>query len=141
MVDTTRAAILKERIREVFKAAHAAGVPRYSIINPWHEMAAVDGSDPFATAVWSMDQVLRKDPLPEPWPTMMLNYAEWYCGAAEREIIAHRRHEQLMNSAGYICSLSASAASMKDFSGSAPAYGKTARWSASGRSTACLLNA
>jgi hypothetical protein len=46
-------------------------------------------TDPFVAAVWNCDQVLRPDHLPDPWPAMFLNDAEWFCREAGLAVAHH----------------------------------------------------
>jgi hypothetical protein len=58
-------------------------------------------TDPFVAAVWNCDQVLRPDHLPDPWPAMFLNDAEWFCREAGLAVIKHRRIMRLRETPRY----------------------------------------
>jgi hypothetical protein len=87
--------LLIARINEVFVTAQKARMWRMSLLSPRGRWA-VDNHDrdPFAGAVWNIDQVLRPDHLPDPWPTMYLNDAERCCQEAEQCLVDHKRSEQ-----------------------------------------------
>jgi hypothetical protein len=84
-LDAWRFALLANRIGELFAIAQAADVPRLSVFDPRSVSAKTGlGTDPFASAVWAMDQALADLP-------GALNDAEFYVGLAECEVIAHRQ--------------------------------------------------
>jgi hypothetical protein len=88
-VNAWRYSLLAAQLNELFSIAHAADLPRFSLFDP-RSPSALDalGTDPFASAVWAMDQAERFD-LPG-----ALDDAEYYCVMAEREVIAHRAKMQ-----------------------------------------------
>jgi hypothetical protein len=94
--------LLIGRINEVFLAAQKARMWRMSLLDPRGRWA-VDNHDrdPFAGAVWNIDQVLKPDHLPDPWPAMYLNDAEWCCQEAEQYVINHKRSERLRETPHY----------------------------------------
>jgi len=86
VTDKWRFALLADRINEVFALARAVNVPRYGVLDPRSKAAlSTPWPDPFAHAVWSLDQALSLD-LPG-----ALADAEYYTELAEREVIAHRQ--------------------------------------------------
>jgi hypothetical protein len=94
--------LLIGRINEVFKAAQKARMWRMSLIEPRGRWATDNHDrDPFAGAVWNIDQITKPDHLPDPWPAMYLNDAEWCCQEAEQCVVNHKRSERLRQTPRY----------------------------------------
>jgi hypothetical protein len=61
-VNVWRYSLLAAQLNELFSLAFAADMPRLSLLDP-RSPSALDalGTDPFVSAVWSMDQAERFD--------------------------------------------------------------------------------
>ena len=101
MIDRWRYLLLAQRIDELMDAALAAHLPRCSVHDPRGKHALEGlGRDPFASAIWSMDQAVPHWSVDqvregcEIFAPLLLDDAEHYCCMAERELIAHHRRRR-----------------------------------------------